>query len=582
MCILHLVPNMGSSSKPAPLVIMSGRQNRRSELYMSGLILLLFSVCLTHGQLPLPQQGLGLSGPGILGQEEFDEFNPKPQKCVPINIKLCQDVGYNLTRLPNLVGHELQQDAELQLQTFTPLIQFGCSSQLRFFLCSVYAPLCTEKIDVPIGACRPMCERVRRKCEPVLNKFNYPWPASLNCSQFPPQNDDKTMCMDQGPVGHEDEEQDTSHYGAGYRPGDQQNGGTGEAPDCSHKIDPHKWHYVKRYERCALKCEADLLFTDSEKGFAEIWMAIWSGCCFISAAATVLTFTIDPARFRYPERPIIFLAMCYTIYCTAYIVRLVAGREVIACDSDGGEQKFLILEGLENTGCAVTFLILYFFGMASSLWWVLLTFTWFLAAGLKWGHEAIQLHSSYFHLAAWGIPFIKTIIVLVMRVVDADELTGMCYVGNHNLSALTGFVLAPLFTYLVLGTLFLLAGFISLFKIRSVMKSDGTKTDKLERLMVKIGLFSVLYTVPATVVVACGFYEQSNRGSWLRDGVKPNIEVFMLKIFMSLVVGITSGMWIWSAKTLHSWQRFVNRFAPGLCGGKHLGIAGDRGNETAV
>ena len=546
------------------------------DLYFIGYILLLFCVCFVSSQQPPVSDG-------ILGHEEFDEFNRKPQKCEPITIKLCQDVGYNLTRMPNLVGHELQKDAELQLQTFTPLIQFGCSSQLLFFLCSVYAPYCTEKTDVPVMACRPMCERVRAKCEPVLNKFNYPWPASLNCSQFPPQNGvGRTMCMDQGPTGEEVEDDMTgARPGHGYHPSDQDgdslSGGTG-TPTCI----GHKYHYVKRYNRCVQKCEEDILFNDNEKEFAEIWMAIWSGCCLFSAAATVLTFSIDPARFRYPERPIIFLAMCYTIYSTAYIVRLIAGRNVIACDTDGVEH-YLILEGLQNTGCAATFLILYFFGMASSIWWVILTFTWFLAAGLKWGHEAIQLHSSYFHLAAWGIPFIKTIIILVMRVVDADELTGMCYVGNHNLQALTGFVLAPLFTYLVLGTLFLLAGFISLFKIRSVMKSDGTKTDKLERLMVKIGLFSVLYTVPATVVVACCFYEQSNRASWgVKEGVAPNIEVFMLKLFMSLVVGITSGMWIWSAKTLNSWRRFLHRVAPGLCGGKHPGYIGDRGGETAV
>ena len=549
------------------------RKMYHTDLYLIGFILL-FSVCASYSQ----SNPLGGVLDGVLGQDEFDEFHPKPQKCVPITIKMCKDVGYNLTRMPNLVGHELQKDAELQLQTFTPLIQFGCSSQLKFFLCSVYAPLCTEKIDVPIGACRPMCERVRSKCEPVLNKFNYPWPASLNCSQFPPRNDQHTMCMP-GPASEEDEEEIGGSPGHGYGPGENQNGDTTETEPIS--CGP-KFHYVKRYEACALKCDEDLLFNSNEKTFAEIWMAIWSGCCFISAAATVLTFTIDPSRFRYPERPIIFLAMCYTIYSTAYIVRLIAGRNVIACDYDG-EERYLILEGLQNTGCAVTFLILYFFGMASSIWWVILTFTWFLAAGLKWGHEAILMQSSYFHLAAWGIPFIKTIVVLVMRVVDADELTGLCFVGNHNLRALTGFVLVPLFTYLVLGTLFLLAGFISLFKIRSVMKSDGTKTDKLERLMVKIGLFSVLYTVPATVVVACCFYEQSNRDSWEQDGVTPNIEVFMLKLFMSLVVGITSGMWIWSAKTLNSWRRFTNRFAPGLCGGKYNGYAGNRDNvQTAV
>ncbi|XP_038077572.1 frizzled-4-like [Patiria miniata] len=521
--------------------------------------------------------------PGARGQDHFDEFNPKPQQCMPITIKLCQDVGYNVTRMPNLVGHELQQDAELQLQTFTPLIQYGCSSNLRFFLCSVYVPLCTEKVDIPIGACRPMCERVKNKCEPVLKEFGFNWPATLNCSKFPPQNDARTMCMEAPDPDPDSTNPDGGPGGGGMRPIPTipSPGGPSDR-DCQHKRHPYKWHYVKRYEQCALRCNQNLLFNSNEKHFAQIWMAIWASVCFLSTTLTVLTFAIDPSRFRYPERPIIFLAICYSVYSIAYVVRLVAGYSKIACDDDG-ETSFLISEGLENTGCAVTFLLLYFFGMASSIWWVFLTFTWFLAAGLKWGHEAIQMHSTYFHLAAWGIPFVKTVIVLIMRVVDADELTGMCYVGNQNLDALTGFVLAPLFTYLVLGTLFLLAGFVSLFKIRSVMKNDGTKTDKLERLMVKIGLFSVLYTVPATIVVACHFYERSHRTVWLIAGLTPNVEVYMLKIFMSLVVGVTSGMWIWSAKTLVSWRRFTNSLFPTICGGKEGNVyVGPGGNETAV
>eukprot|EP00061_Rhincodon_typus_P018954 g48355.t1 len=61
-----------------------------------------------------------------------------------------------------------------------------------------------------------------------------------------------------------------------------------------------------------------------------------------------------------------------------------------------------------------------------------------VAAGLKWGHEAIEMHSSYFHIAAWAIPAVKTIVILIMRLVDADELTGLCYVGNQNIDAVTG------------------------------------------------------------------------------------------------------------------------------------------------
>ncbi|XP_002730495.1 frizzled-4-like [Saccoglossus kowalevskii] len=521
------------------------------------------------------------SPPSTYSQNLDMELELNQPHCEPIKISMCKDLGYNITQMPNLVGHELQQDAELQLQTFTPLVQYGCSEQLHFFLCSVYVPMCDEKVLTPIGACRPMCELVKSQCEPVLNEFGFPWPAALNCSKFPARNDQDSMCMEGpgvGPTGNPPVGHITSNHV--YYETDES--GLHPGKNCEDMGSPESYYYVKRSEKCALICDKDHVFMQDEKQFADIWMAVWAGLCFVSTAITVLTFLIDSARFKYPERPIIFLSMCYNIYSIAYIIRLIAGKPVIACDDDG-VQKFLILEGLENTGCAIVFLLLYFFGMASSIWWVILAFTWFLAAGLKWGHEAIEMHSSYFHLAAWAIPAVKTIIILVMRVVDADELTGLCYVGNQNLDALTGFVLAPLFTYLAIGTLFLFAGFVSLFKIRNIMQKDGTKTDKLERLMVKIGVFSVLYTVPATIVIACYFYEHSNRQAWLHDEVRPNIEVFMVKMFMLLVIGITSGMWIWSSKTLSSWRKFSQRILPHAKSKYEIRANGvHRGNETAV
>ena len=54
-------------------------------------------------------------------------------------------------------------------------------------------------------------------------------------------------------------------------------------------------------------------------------------------------------------------------------------------------------------------------------------------------------------------------------------------------TSLRYYVLAPLLLYLVLGTMFLLLGVTSLVRIRTIMKHDGTKTDKLERLIMRIG-----------------------------------------------------------------------------------------------
>lgn len=159
-------------------------------------------------------------------------------------------------------------------------------------------------------------------------------------------------------------------------------------------------------------------------------------------------------------------------------------------------------------------------------------------------------------------------------------LTGACYVGLWNVSSLRWFVLAPHFLYLVLGTIFLFVGFVSLFRVRTIIKHSGTKTDKMARFVVRIGVFSFLYSVPAWIVVGCLIYEQQHHSEWmlgwqqekcmlkedpwLRYGIscppgedhatRPPLFFFLLKYFSSLFVGITAGFWVWSSKTLMIWR----------------------------
>lgn len=152
-------------------------------------------------------------------------------------------------------------------------------------------------------------------------------------------------------------------------------------------------------------------------------------------------------------------------------------------------------------------------------------------------------------------------------------------------TAVRDMVLIPLVVYLILGTAFWMAGFVSLCRIRKVMKNDGTRgTEKLEKLMIRIGVFSVLYTVPAVAQILCLVYEHVNLSSWIYNWhvalchdpkfalpcpiqineppKKPNFEIFLAKYFVSLLVGLTSSVWIWSSKTLNSWKQFLARIRP--------------------
>lgn len=481
--------------------------------------------------------------------------------CEKVTIPLCDGVGYNVTRMPNLLGHESQIQAKEQLNHYQPLIKYGCAKQLKFFLCSAHVPMCTDKIDVQISACRPLCEHVKRLCVPVLKEFGLPWPKNLNCSLFLPKNEGQNMCMPGPNI--------TSTVGPTIFPSTltkatrhRVNRGSEQ---CRKFKNNENYYYVESTESCALYCNEDGIFTTKDKNMMDKWMAAWSILCFVSTTLTLATFLIDTARYKYPERSIVLIALCYNFYSLAYIVRLAAGRKAISCDKDVSGVEHLVQDGLRNTGCAIVFLVQYFFGMAAIIWWVILALTWFLAAGMKWGYEAIGSYANLFHVISWTLPCIKTIFILITRKVDGDELTGLCFVGNQDLMALTTFVLGPEFTYLIIGTLFLIAGFVAMFKVRkSIERDSNAKTDKLERLMVRIGVFSVLSTVPTTAVIACYFYEYANKEYWYygrrETGIaEPNISIFMLKTFMSLFVGIISGMWVWSSKTVQSWKLFYRK-----------------------
>lgn len=315
---------------------------------------------------------------------------------------------------------------------------------------------------------------------------------------------------------------------------------------------------------CAIKC-MNSYFPPAAHNFTIFWIGSWSILCSLSTLLTVVTFIIDRERFVYPERPIIILSACYFMVSLGYIIRIVAGRDAVGCSGPTIHYA--------TTGpplCTIVFLLTYFFGMAACIWWVVLSLTWFLAAGLKWGQEAIASYSQYFHIVAWVIPSVKSITILAMSRVDGDPVSGVCYVGNTNKTTLWAFVVIPLFIYLLLGMSFLLAGFVSLVSIRNTIKQQGEqKIKKLEKLMIKIGIFSIIYTVPATVVIACHLYEHRFRDSWdtsiacpcKAEKLKPDYSVFMLKYFMYHIVGITSGFWIWSGKTITAWRKCFGKLS---------------------
>ncbi|KAM9308447.1 frizzled-6 [Gastrophryne carolinensis] len=473
----------------------------------------------------------------------------------------CMGMSYNMTFFPNLLEHYDQAIAAAHMEPFLPLLKLQCSPEVENFLCRAFVPACTEPRNIALP-CRETCRSVYSDCKNLIDTFGITWPAELNCDRL---ND----CS----------ESETSQ---------NENSHDTDKPTMAVKRDFGFWcprrlkttqgagYKFLGVDHCAPPCP-NMYFKKEDLDFAKSFIGIISIICLCANIFTFLTFLIDVKRFRYPERPIIFYSVCYSIVSSLYFVGFLLGNSV-SCNEGSENLSDTVVLGSHNKACTVIFMLLYFCTMAGTIWWVMLTITWYLAAGQKWSSEAIEQKSMWLHSVAWGIPGILTVILLAMNKVEGDNISGVCFVGLYDQNVSTYFVLLPLCFSVFLGLSLLLAGIISLNNVRQVIQHDERNQKKLKKFMIRIGVFSGTYLVPLGILLGCYVYEQLSRSTWeltwvsdhcqqfhipcpyqLKNAARPDLGLFLTKYVMTLIVGISSIFWVGSKKTCSEWANFFSR-----------------------
>ena len=557
-----------------------------------------------------------------------------PDKCERVkDVPICEDMPWNYTLYPNLRGHTSQREANVELEQFRQLIAVNCSGAIVHFLCSIYTPFCTEFHPLRVlRPCKSLCQHVRNGCEPVFNDRagGLPWPDHLNCDNY----DDSDLCFGPGmddlegltippelvtagspttpsatPSANETTVSPTTTPGITSPPVTTM---MSMAPVTQVNQCPIEMRVTSNIQNksfsfagiddCGPNCNG-IYFTDSQRNIiAPLFILIFALACILFTAFTVATFFINRNRFHYPERPIVYLSLCYLILSIAYFIgaisKLVGGgdfsfgcTETHTPDPQGSKEDLssrFVFQRLPNdnvniktASCVILFLLAYFTQMAASLWWVILTFTWFLAAVLKWGEEAVSRLWPLYHIVTWSLPALQTILLLALQLVDGDQLSGVCYPGQFSRVALGVFVYMPLVIYLILGCIFLVIGFTALVNIRRELERDPVKSRKLGRLIIRIGVYAALYVIPNSILLFIHTYELAERESWEESYVEneacredssssecpnsPSFAAFLIRYIALFLVGVCSTSWVISKKTLSTWTKF---FQSCRCGQK--------------
>lgn len=537
----------------------------------------------------------------------------------------------------------------LQLAQLQPLLDSGCSPHIRFLVCATVFPLCTPDVARPVAACRSLCHTVRTACDTAAG-----WPSFIDCDTLP-QPERHELCMQ---VPHNDTATSRPEPPATEPTADVTNStepaADAVAADSTSIVDlqqsdtispllpaiPSIWPWLGRSaghphhpavsgaaplippvmspvicaanftpisaDRCGPQPDTDALFTPQQKRLAGTWTLALAALCFILTLFSLVTFWAEPMRFGYPERPVLFLALCYNLLSVAYLERAIFHQQLSvptatsaaaasaaaaasqATSAAAGGSSAAALLGVTGAGvvggggltCPASFLLVGYLQLAAAAWWFLFAVCWYLSTVRQWSPEALERRATLLHVLAWCPAAVPPVAAVLWDAVRPLELTGMC--------GARGFVEVPAAVLLVAGGLCIWAASRSLGGMRRRRVHDaignGTGADvdgeedageeteeeataayvfqkRLSQIRRRIVVFSAVFFVPALAAVGLGFVETgyvSIEACVLGDPcVAPKrwpVWPTLLRLFVTLAGGSLAGMWVWSKKTCESYR----------------------------
>uniref|UniRef100_A0A240SWC9 Frizzled-3 n=1 Tax=Glossina brevipalpis TaxID=37001 RepID=A0A240SWC9_9MUSC len=506
---------------------------------------------------------------------------PNGLQCQRISVSACQGLGYNMTAMPNLAGHTNQLEAELRITKLLPLIESNCSNRARFLLCSSLFPLCTPDVPRPVTACKSLCETVKTECLPQTELMQL-WPDFLKCENLPqPEKQELCMQIPQETINSKSEVLSSPEQtlptdalaAASHSPTRQlqipQQVINGPSSGHfywpwlpSHIQKPVKLAAICPYnftvnslnaDECVPQCNRDAFHTTQQKKTAESLILGLSAICFVLTLFSLVTFWAEPTRFGYPERPVLFLCLCYNLFSVCFLERIVFHNS---------SRAFALLEDPLNRAhspacsltppCLASYITTSYLSLCAATWWLIFALCFYLSSHKKWSSEALEKKSGLFHVLAWVPPLAPPIAALLMEKVKPNELTGMCMAP--------GFVEIPAIMLLLLGFFFTLRTAKSLHILQQQMLPTFGH-QRFSEIRKRFLIFSLVFFTPTLIGIVATFFERYPTTvpvcSTYEDCASPLVLMAwptLIRLFFQLAGGTLTGMWVWSRKTCESYR----------------------------
>lgn len=481
-------------------------------------------------------------------------------KCETLQHRKClgSTLEYNFTTLQLVTDSSNQDQVQSNLEKWKGLkFLSNCWSVLQPLLCQVYMPECQADGSVRLP-CREQCEATREPCS-VVERYNKKWPDFLQCANFK-EGDCKVKELQLNESACKRPLVETSHKSSWY----------------------------EGIQGCGIQCE-NPIFDKEEHTRIHRFVGAFGSLSFVCSLFTVVTFLIGwKSQNRYPSVILFYMNSCFCAASLGFLIQFTDGaRDRTVCRKD---ETMRLQEPSEDDSflCILTFVLVYYFSMVGAVWFVILAYSWSICfKSLGSTRDNFVGKVIYFHCIAWIIPLTWTVSILALKQVDANSLSGICFVGYKNPKMRAGFLLAPLGLDLLIGGIFLIYGMITLCKLRKSNPNflSSRAAHKIKETIVRVGIFSVISFLTVFITFACHVYEYHNQHKWelsymmfigciaekAADGGKswnkndcsvsdrPNLGIIELELASLFGTGIAMSSWTWTSNTLQTWQKLWRR-----------------------
>lgn len=315
-------------------------------------------------------------------------------------------------------------------------------------------------------------------------------------------------------------------------------------------------NYTSVNDDCVPQCDTDAMYTAQQKKIAEAMILSLSVLCFILTLFSLVTFWAEPTRFGYPERPILYLGLCYNLVSVCYLERIIFHYP--AKESINEENNTCML----SPPCLASYITIGYLTLCAASWWLIFSLSFYLSSNKKWSSEALEKKSSLFHVLAWVSPLAPPIGALLWGAVKPHELTGMC--------TAPGFIEIPAITLLVTGIVFIEITSQSLKGLQQQMRINNNNIIRFSQIRKRLLIFSFMFFIPALSSMVLSFFERFEIHlppclslETCNHPEKFSSIVSILKLFCHLISGSLTGMWVWSRKTCESYKNRIILTATG-------------------